>query len=90
MDFTKIKTGDILQIKGKKYEVVEAWYEDWDILPSGKERWYSVFEMVGIKSGKITATHKLIHYHDEKEIFLLDKISGKKMEIEKRDVEQSL
>lgn len=84
MDFKKIKTGDILKINGKEYEITESWDRGFDTLPSGKERWYSLFEMVEVGSGKITATHSLIHYDDDKETFLINKINKKKVEIKKK------
>jgi len=89
MDFTKIKTGDILEIKGKKYEVTESWDRGFETLSSGKERWYSLFEMVEVGSGKITATHSLIHYDDDKETFLKNNINKKKTEIKKREIKFS-
>ena len=86
MDFTKLKTGDILEIKGKKYEIVQDWDEGFDELSSGKYRWYSLFEMVEVGSGKITCTHILIYYQDGKSIFLLNKINEKKQEIKKEEI----
>ena len=83
MDFSKLKTGDILEIKGKKYEITESWDKGFDTLPSGKEKWYSLFEIVEVGSGKITATHSLIYYDDNKKTFLINKINKKKVEIKK-------
>jgi len=86
MDFTKIKTGDILKIKEKEYEITESWDKGFDKLSSGKEKWFSLFEMVEIGSGKITSTHSIIHYDDGKKIFLIDKINKKKKKIKKEEV----
>lgn len=86
MGIEEIKKDDTLEIKGKKYQVIEAWDIGFDKLPSGKERWYNVYELIEIVGGKITATHTLIYYKDGKNTFLWDRIKDKKEKIKKEDV----
>ncbi len=86
MELNEIEKGDTLLIKGKNFQVVEDWDEGFDELSPEEYRWYSIFEMIEIKSKKMTATHTLIYYQDEKDIFLINKINQKKQKVKKEEI----
>ena len=68
MDFKKIKIGDIIKIKEKKYEII-GFMEDAECLPPNY-KWRDTLEFDLLEKGskRITPTHWLVYYLDTKEI----------------------
>ena len=73
MDLTNIKLNDVLEIKGKKYEVIGI-MKDFECLPPKyKLRDTFYFDLLKKGSKRITPTHAMVYYLDTKEFSFLGK-----------------
>lgn len=67
MNFTKLKTGDILEIKGKKYEII---WKGKSVSYSPEQGYKDIIEFNLLEEGskRITPTHGMSYYLDTKEV----------------------
>ena len=88
MDFTKLKTGDILEIKGKKYEVIGILKDAECLPPRYKFRDMLTFDLLEKGSKRITPTHWIGYYFDTKEAFFSndDPVNKLSFKLRKKDI----